>query len=197
MTRWSDYAVPVPKPPEPVSVALIDATGTRCLGKHDFAHPPGNRYFEDYQPGSVYEYGTITVTEPQILAYARAFDPQLMHVDVGAAEHGPFRGLVASGWHTSAVAMRLFVDHFMTHVASLASPGMETLRWPRPVGPGDELRLRTTILSARASSSRPDRGVINTHLQLFNQHDEETFAVEAVNFIGLRSSGPVIGPSAD
>lgn len=89
--------------------------------------------------------------------------------------------------------MRLFVDHYVSHVASLASPGMEELRWPRPVRPGDRLKLRVTIESTRPSTSRPDRGLVTTHLLVVNQHQQDVMSVKAVNFFGIRSAGPVIG----
>ena len=98
---------------------------TRALGANDFAAPIDDRYFEDYVQGAVYEYGYITVTEAEILDFARAFDPQPIHVDPELAAAGPFHGLIASGWHTAGIMMRLFADHVLSKVASLASmPGI-------------------------------------------------------------------------
>src|SRR5271170_383541 len=128
----------------------------------DFAVPIGDRYFEDYAPGAVYEYGYITVTEAEILDFARKFDPQPIHVDPEYAAQGPFHGLIASGWHTTAMMMRLFAEHCLSQVASLASPGVDEIRWPAPVRPGDSLRLRATIVEARRSRSKPDRGLVRT-----------------------------------
>ena len=116
---------------------------TRTLSAADFAVPIGDRYFEDYAPGAEYEYGYAEVSEPEIIAFARQFDPQPIHVDPGFAATGPFGGLIASGWHTTGIFMWLFVDHYLSRVASLASPGVDELRWPAPVRPGDSLRLRT------------------------------------------------------
>lgn len=183
------------QPATDVASALIDAAGTTCLSERDFAAPIDDRYFEDYQAGAVYEYGWIAVTEPQIIAFANAFDPQLMHTDPTASQDGPFGGLIASGWHTAAVGMRLFVDHYVSRVASLAAPGMEELRWPRPVRPGDRLKLRVTVESTRLSASRPDRGLVTTHLLVLNQDQQDVMSVKAVNFCGIRSAGPVIGRS--
>src|SRR5438128_10083668 len=108
----------------------------------DFPVPVEARYFEDYVPGAVVEYGEIRVDEAEIVEFARRFDPQDMHVDAEAAARGRFGGLVASGWHTAAMMMRLFADHFLSKVASLASPGIDELRWIRPVRPGDVLLIR-------------------------------------------------------
>lgn len=174
------------------SAALYAAT-TTSLGETDFQAPISDRYFEDYEPGQTYQYGVAEVTEEQILRFARAFDPQLMHVDPVAAEQGPFHGLIASGWHTGSIAMRLFVDHYVSRVASLASPGMEQLRWPRPVRPGDHLLLQVYVESARLSESRPDRGVVTSRLSLRNTEGEETMSLTAINFFGIRAAGPVIG----
>ena len=115
---------------------------TRTLSTSDFRVPREDRYFEDYLPGAVYEYGYLTVTEAEILEFARRFDPQPIHIDPEFAAAGPFGGLIASGWHTASMMMRLFADHYLSRVASLASPGIDELRWPAPVRPGDQLRLR-------------------------------------------------------
>src|ERR1700733_14356414 len=142
---------------------------TRTLSADDFAVPIDDRYFEDYLQGAVYEYGYITVTEAEILDFARAFDPQPIHVDPEFAAAGPFGGLIASGWHTAGVLMRMIADHYLSKVASLASPGIDELRWPAPVRPGDSLKLRATIVEARISRSKPDRGLVRTHAELLNQ----------------------------
>ena len=98
------------------------------------------------------------MTEAEILDFARAFDPQPMHADPEFAAQGPFHGLIASGWHTGGIMMRLFADHYLSRVASLASPGLDELRWPAPVRPGDSLRLRLTVVEARRSRSKPGPG---------------------------------------
>jgi acyl dehydratase len=159
---------------------------TRTLSDHDFAVPIDDRYFEDYAPGAVYEYGYVTVTEAEILDFARKFDPQPMHVDPEFAAHGPFQGLIASGWHTAGIMMRMFVDHYLSRVASLASPGLDELRWPAPVRPGDSLRLRASVVEARRSRSKPDRGLVRTQSELINQNDEVVLRVTAMNIIRAR-----------
>jgi acyl dehydratase len=109
-----------------------------------------DRYFEDYIPGAVFEYGEIRVDEAEIIEFARRFDPQDMHVDPETARRGRFGGLIASGWHTGAM-MRLLADNFLPKAASLASPGIDELRWLHPVRPGDLLRIRVTVLEATPS----------------------------------------------
>jgi acyl dehydratase len=153
----------------------------------DFAAPVDDRYFEDYSPGAVYEYGYITVTEAEMLDFARKFDPQPIHVDPDFAAGGPFGGLIASGWHTAGIMMRLLADHYLSRVASLASPGLDELRWPAPVRPGDSLRLRATVVEARRSRSKPDRGLVRTQSELINQNDEVVLRVTAMNIIGART----------
>jgi acyl dehydratase len=152
----------------------------------DFAMPADQRYFEDYRPGAVYEYGYATVTEPEILEFARRFDPQPIHTDPEYAAAGPFGGLIASGWHTAGIMMRLIADHFLSRVASLASPGVDELRWPAPLRPGDRLRLRVTVLEARASRSKPDRGIVRTKAELINQHGQLVLTLTAVNILRRR-----------
>jgi acyl dehydratase len=160
-------------------------TITRALGD-DFAAPAGDRYFEDYEPGATYEYGHVRVTESDILEFARRFDPQPIHIDTGYAETGPFQGIIASGWHTGSIMMRLFADHFLSSVASLASPGVDELRWPAPVRPGDELRMRVAIIEARPSRSKPDRGLVRTRVELLNQDDRVVLDVHPMNLVGRR-----------
>jgi acyl dehydratase len=163
--------------------------GTRSLGA-DFAVPADQRYFEDYLPGSVHEYGYVTVTAPEIVEFARRFDPQPIHTDPAFAAAGPFGGLIASGWHTAGIMMRLIADHFLSRVASLASPGVDELRWPTPLRPGDRLHLRVTILQGRPSRSKPDRGIVHTRAELINQHDQPVLTLTAVNILRRRPAAP-------
>jgi acyl dehydratase len=162
---------------------------TRTLGEADFATPIEDRYFEDYQAGAVYEYGYATVTAEEIVAFARRFDPQPFHADPRLAAAGPFGGLIASGWHTGGIFMRLFADHYLSRVASLGSPGLDELRWPVPVRPGDRLRLRTTTIETRRSRSKPDRGVVRTRAELLNQDGLTVLSLVAVNLLLLREPG--------
>lgn len=161
---------------------------TRTLSEADFPVPIGDRYFEDYQEGSVYEYGYATVDGDELVAFARRFDPQPIHVDAEFAASGPFGGLIASGWHTGGIFMRLFADHYLSRVASLASPGMDELRWPAPVRPGDTLRLRATTTETRPSRSKPDRGLVFTHAELLNERDTVVLSLKAINLLRRRGS---------
>ena len=149
--------------------------------------PIDQRYFEDYQPGSVHAYGTITVDEAEIVAFARKFDPQDFHVDPEAAARGPFGGLIASGWHTASLMMRLFADHYLSKVASLGSPGVDELRWTQPVRPGDALRIRVTVLDAKRSRSKPDRGIVQSSIEVLNQRGEIVATMKAINLLRCRS----------
>lgn len=156
---------------------------TRTLGEADFAVGTADRYFEHYLPGAVYEYGYVSVSEADIVGFAERYDPQPIHVDAAFAGAGPFGGLIASGWHTAGIAMRMIVDHYLSSVASLASPGIDELRWPAPVRPGDSLWLRTSILEARPSRSKPDRGLVRTRAELFNQDDQVVLSLVAMNLL--------------
>jgi acyl dehydratase len=160
---------------------------TRTLSEDDFTVGAAERYFEDYSAGAVYEYGYAGVSEADIVAFAERFDPQPIHTDARFADGGPFGGLIASGWHTASIAMRLVVDHYLPRAASLGSPGVDELRWTAPVRPGDSLRLRTTTLETRVSRSRPDRGLIRTRAELVNQDDQIVLSLVAMNLIKLRN----------
>src|SRR5712692_3474948 len=131
--------------------------------------PAAVRYFEDYPPGSVFEAGPIAVSEAEIIDFARRYDPQAMHVDPAAAAQGRFGGLIASGWHTAAMMMRLFATNFLSPVSSVASPGVDELRWLEPVRPGDALSIRVTVLEARRSRSRPGEGIVRGFVEVVNQ----------------------------
>jgi acyl dehydratase len=145
------------------------------------------RYFEDYIPGTVFEYGEIRVDEAEILEFARRFDPQDMHVDPDAAKRGRFGGLIASGWHTGAMMMRLLADNFLPKEASLASPGIDELRWLHPVRPADRLRIRVTVLEATPSRSKPDRGTVRTLVEVLNQDGKIVMSLKPMNIIARRS----------
>ena len=153
----------------------------------EFAVPAADRHFEDYAPGAVFEYGEIPVAEAEIVEFARRFDPQYIHIDREQAARGPFGGLIASGWHTAAMTMRLIVDNFLPKSASLGSPGIDELRWLRPVRPGDVLSVRLSILEATRSRSKPDRGVVRTLCEVLNQEREVVMSLKAMNIIACRS----------
>ncbi|MFQ5344296.1 MAG: MaoC family dehydratase [Anaerolineae bacterium] len=156
-----------------------------------FTVPVDKRYFEDYVAGSVHEFGPISVDAAEIIEFARRYDPQVFHTDPEAAKNTMYGGLIASGWHTAGLMMRLLVDHYLSHVASLGSPGVDELRWLRPVRPGDALSVRVSVVEARRSSSKPDRGIVRSFVEVINQDREVVMSVKAVNFLLCRemSSG--------
>ena len=150
--------------------------------------PPATRYFEDYRVGMVEEFGEVAVTADEIVAFASPYDPQAMHVDPVAAAQGPFGGLIASGWHTIGLMMRLFAEHYLSKVATLPSPGIDELRWARPVRPGDTLRVRVTVSEARRSRSKPDRGIVRSLVEVLNQHGEVVMSLRPMNLMLCRDS---------
>ena len=145
------------------------------------------RYFEDYVPGAVFECGTLVVDEREVIAFARSYDPQAFHIDPVAAADGPFGGLIASGWHTIAMTMRVLVENYLSEASSLGSPGIDELRWQKPVRPGDELRVRATILDTKRSRSKPDRGLVRASVEVGNQHGEQVLTMIAMNLMRLRA----------
>jgi acyl dehydratase len=144
------------------------------------------RYWEDFQVGEVAELGSVTVTEDEIVEFATRFDPQPFHVDPEAARESPFGGLIASGWHTAAIYMGLFVRGVLEGTASLGSPGVEELRWLAPVRPGDTLRGRTTITDVQPSSTTPGRGTIFGSHELVNQDGVVVMRFRSRGFIARR-----------
>ena len=150
------------------------------------------RYFEDFAPGSVHEYGPAEVSEAEILEFARKYDPQPIHVDPDWARTGPFGGLIASGWHTAALMMRLLVENYLPAGASLASPGIDELRWVRPVRPGDMLSARVTVVEARPSPSKPDRGLLRSRIEVIDGDGSVVMTLVALNMLRRRpGAGPV------
>jgi acyl dehydratase len=151
-----------------------------------FEVPVDQRYFEDYQAGRVYEFGSIVVSEAEIIEFAGKYDPQHFHTDSARAAASEFGGIIASGWHTIALTMRLFVDHYLSHVASLGSPGVDEIRWPNPLRPGDTIRLRATVLEVRLSRSKPDRGIVRSRMEAINQRDKLVLSMIVVSILGRR-----------
>ncbi len=142
---------------------------------------PG-RWFDDYTVGEVIDVpGERVVTEERIIEFAREFDPQHFHIDPEAAADSIYGGLIASGWHTGSLLMSLLATTLGP--ASLGSPGADALRWLTPVRPGDRLRLRITVLEARPSNSKPDRGVLRYHNELRNQADEVVMSLDSTMFL--------------
>ncbi len=153
-----------------------------------FSSAIDDRYFEDYLAGSTYEFGEIEVGEAEIIEFAKRYDPQDFHTDPAAAAKGPFGGLIASGWLSASLMMRLFADHYLSKNASLASPGVDELRWLKPVRPGDRLRIRISVVEARQSRSKPDRGMVRSAIEMINQAGQVVMTMIAMNLLGCRNS---------
>lgn len=143
-------------------------------------------YFEDFEVGKTYPVGSRTVNEDEIIAFATQFDPQPFHVDKDAAANSIFGGIIASGWHTCSMIMRVMVDGFLRDSSSMGSPGVDEIRWIKPVRGGDTLAVSTTVLDAKPSGSRPDRGVVWTEWRATNQHGEVVATVKGMGMFGRR-----------
>jgi acyl dehydratase len=143
-------------------------------------------YFEDYAVGDTRELGKRVITEDEIIAFAKMYDPQPFHIDKEAATKSIFGGLVSSGWMTCAVMMRMLVDTMSSKSAFLGSPGVDQIRWLKPVYPGDELTVVLRVLETRASSSKPDRGVVKTQWEATNQKGELVCTVQGMGMYGRR-----------
>jgi acyl dehydratase len=154
-----------------------------------FQHPPEDRYFEDYLPGTVHECGVIAVDEQEVLEFGRRYVPLPYHVDKEAAKNSIYGGVIASGWHTAALMMRIYTENYLSKVANLGSPGGDELRWDKPVFPGDELSVRATVLETRRFESRRDRGIVRTFIEVLNQKREVVMSMKMVNFVRLRGDG--------
>jgi acyl dehydratase len=144
------------------------------------------RYFEDFHVGDVSEVGPVGVTEAEIVEFAERFDPQPFHIDAEAAKASPFGGLIACGWHTTALFMGMFVRAILLDSASLGSPGVEEIRWTAPVRPGDTLSGRSTVTDVRASSTDPRRGTIFTTNEVYNQDGVLVMTLKARGFFARR-----------
>ena len=150
------------------------------------AAPVDSRYFEDYTPGTIFDCGSITVDPAEIVEFARRYDPQYFHTDPEAAKRSAFGGLIASGWQTAGLAMRLLVEGYLSSVASLGSPGIDELRWTKPVRPGDVLHVRVTVLEAKRSRSKPDRGIVHSLIEVTNQNGESVMSFKGMNLFLCR-----------
>ncbi len=135
-------------------------------------------FWEDMAVGQVRELGTISPTREEIIAFASQFDPQPFHLDDDAGEASVFGGLCASGWHTCAMAMRLMVTNFLSQTSSLGSPGLENIRWTKPVYPGDTLRLQSSVLEIKPMGRRPEVGMTRNLWEMFNQHGDLVLRME-------------------
>ena len=146
-------------------------------------------YWEDFTPGLTREFGPVAVEADAIVDFARQFDPQPFHLSEEAGRASLFGGLAASGWHTASLTMRLMCDGFLNHSASLGSPGLDSLKWLKPVLAGDQLRARMTVLDARPMKSKPHVGLVQTRWETVNQRDEVVMAIESWGMFGRRTPG--------
>ena len=141
--------------------------------------------FAEFHAGQAIEAGPYEVSEEEIVRFATAYDPQWFHTDAQAAKGGRFEGLIASGWHTCGIAMRLVADAALAGGESFASPGLAYVKWPHPVRPGDALRLRATVIETRRSASQPTLGILRWRWQLFNAAGKEVLDLEATSLFEL------------
>jgi acyl dehydratase len=144
------------------------------------------RYFEDFTPGQVIELGRHTITKAEIIAFAKQFDPQVFHLDEEGAKKTIYGGLIASGWHTGSLTMRLLYEGLVKDTVSLGSPGVDELRWLKPVRPGDTLTVRLTVTECIPSRSKPDRGIVKSTIEMRNQHGEVVVSSKGMSLFGRR-----------
>jgi len=145
------------------------------------------RYFDDFKPGQIFELGRHTITKESIVAFAREYDPQPFHTDEEAAKETIYGGLIASGWQTGALLMRLFWDGLLHECASLGSPGIDELRWVKPVRPGDTLSLRYTVVETVPSRSKPDRGIVRSLCEMRNQDGDVVLTMKGLGMFMRRA----------
>jgi len=145
-------------------------------------------WFEDFPVGMTVELPGPVLTRESILEYAQRYDPQPFHVDEEAAKRSPYGGLIASGWHTVSLAMRMICDAYLLDAASLGSPGVNQVRWLKPVRPGDSLRLRMTVLEAKPSTSKPDRGTVLHRWDVLKQNGETVMTMEGYGMFRRRGA---------
>jgi len=145
-------------------------------------------FWEDFVIGETVEIGRRKVDHDEVVAFAKAFDPQPFHVDDVAAKASMFGGLIASGWHTCAMVMRMMCDSYLLDSASLGSPGVEHVKWLKPVRPGDTIRAMRTVLESRRSGSRPEMGLVKTRWDVYNQDDELVMTMEGLGMFKTRTA---------
>lgn len=175
--------------PSAVKVARSGSGAPGPTGGRPYVGRMSEKWFEDYVVGTTAGHGSVRVEEAELVDFGRRFDPQPFHVDPEAAAEGPYGGLIASGWHTCALMMRLLAQEYLSPVSSLGSPGVDELRWIRPVRPGDELALHTTVEEARPSRSKPDRGLVRTRVELVDAGGDVVLRLVAMNLVRTRPVG--------
>lgn len=150
---------------------------------------PPTRYWEDYELGAVYDIGSKTMTKAEMIDFASKFDPQPFHLDEEAGRKSIFGGLSASGWHTSSEVMRLLVDNYISRETSMGSPGVDELRWLKPVLAGDTISAKVRILDKKPSRSRPEMGSIFNQYEVYNQRGELVMTMKGIGLMRRRPAG--------
>lgn len=151
-------------------------------------------YLEDFHVGRTFEIGGRSVNRDEMIAFAARYDPQPFHVDDDRAKCLPYGGLIASGWLTCAIGMRMMCDVCLLEAACLGSPGVDKVRWFTPVRPGDTLSLRMTVLETKVSNNNPDRGCMRSYCEMFNQSGELVLSMEGCGFFRRRGALDFAGP---
>jgi len=147
---------------------------------------PPTRWFEDIEEGQVSEFGDYLMTQEEIVEFASKYDPQPFHIDPEAAKTSFYGGIIASGWHTMAALMRMLVDNSISRESALGSPGVDELRWLKPVRPGDRLRAKVTVVKTVRSRSKPDRGTVHNFTEVFNQKGEVVMTLKGMGMFRCR-----------
>jgi acyl dehydratase len=176
-------------PPHPARLLEFEDNRARSgrVGRVFFS-PVFRYYFEDFAPGWTFELGSRTLSAEDIVTFARQWDPQRYHTDEGAARASPYGGLIASGWQTACVGMRLMCDGYLNDSACVGSPGIEEIRFLKPVRPGDTLRFRSTVTEARQSKTKPNRGTVTFTWEVINQADEVVLSMIGAQLFLRRES---------
>jgi acyl dehydratase len=151
-------------------------------------------YFEDFQPGAVAIYGPRLVTREEIVAFAAEFDPQPMHLDEAAGRGTMLGGLGASGWHMCCLFMRVIADGFIVNSSSMGGPGIDELRWLKPLRPGTRIRVRARVIGTRASKSRPEVGLVTSAYEMLDEADVSLMTLTATQMFGRRQAASEAGP---
>lgn len=143
-------------------------------------------YWDDIRVGQFFEAGPRSIEQDEIIAFAEKYDPQYFHTDPDGAKQSQFGGLIASGWQTAAIGHKLMCEAFLDHIAGMGSPGLDQLRWLKPVRPGDALRIRVEIVDSWPSRSRQNMGMLRHKVELFNQNDERVYAMDSLGMFERR-----------
>src|SRR6476646_1935216 len=170
-------------------LAAGPAEGRTRLAGHDKGKAMSKRHFEDFATGSVTVYGPRLVTREEIVAFAAEFDPQPMHLDEAAAGATLLGGLAASGWHSCCLLMRMIADGFVNETSSMGAPGVDEVRWLKPLRPGTRVRVRATVLGTRASNSRPEVGFVNFLFELLDEQDNVLITLASPLMLRRRAAG--------